>query len=377
MGVPSARVRDVVAPNEDFEVTASRILILHTPSQRAAASSLVDLLEASLALSDDAIACSSLPFVAGQSQGAAEFGSFGAAIALIDEGALGDHQLWFDLATAWAQRRRVAVLIDGPELRKRLPKQLKGAEVILLDDRAALIALVEDLAFDLDLSPRIGQDAQRALVRLSSMPPPMDEEDNAVELEDEDVQQVPVEAPPAIEPARDEPSCALAFVAGRSISDCSFHSDEGGDFVTEVEHTFGCFIDAVGGSWAELKRIADVEMWIAATDNLLDALDAPNMRYAQWYRLGFQFATLQSIAEHGPPAEPDERATFLELWNENIAQLRQAAMVARVAAHDVRRIQTWLENLIGPETQRDYTNVARAREELFGIAQQADLNVKT
>ena len=54
-----------------------------------------------------------------------------------------------------------------------MPLQLAGgAEVIARVDREALVALIEDLAFDLGVRPRIGQEAQRALELLSSAPPP-------------------------------------------------------------------------------------------------------------------------------------------------------------------------------------------------------------
>ena len=44
-----------------------------------------------------------------------------AAIALVDDGAFGDAQLWFDMAAAWARGKRVAVLADHAERRAQLP----------------------------------------------------------------------------------------------------------------------------------------------------------------------------------------------------------------------------------------------------------------
>jgi hypothetical protein len=447
-------------------VTAG-ILIIHTPGQLNEVSTLVDLLEASLALPSGAIACSSLPGYAwaGRNAPAAERqASFSqalqdaqAAIALVDDHAIGDAQLWFDLAAAWARGKRVAVLADHAERRTQIPLQLGGGEVIDRLDRSAIVGLVEDLAFQLGVRPRIGQDAQRAIQQLSSAPPPMAVEKEVptvrppaaqtrsggatgvdtieamppppavpnelraeADVTDPDVTQpaavqpAPVSEPepepispepepepepisatalPA-EPADDgdayelndgdfeplrafEPelapvSCQLSLEAGRAISECSFHREEGENLIAELERSFGCFIDAVGGNWLELKRLGDVEVWLGATDNLLASLPPHKTYIASWYEVGFQFATLHSIAAQGVPNDPEQLAVFQELWEQSMTAFRQAAEIVQVGARDLRRQQALLENLIGPEQRRDYSNIGRSLDELRGLAQAAD-----
>jgi hypothetical protein len=409
------------------------ILIIHTPSQLEQASGLVDLLEASLALPAGAILCSSLPGYAWPGRAAlsseqparfaATLDAVGAAIALVDGATVRDPQVCFDLAAAWARGKRIALLADTAERRDELPPQLGQAHVVSCLDRAGIVSLVEDLAFDLGLSPRLGPDAQRALEQLSSAPPPpvngrgngsparaleqvpapakvptsiddstltpvvalgaeyganapdADERDTdaAFELSDEDVEAVPNAEPlrEAAPPHQDEISCELCLEAGRAISECAFHRDAGGDFAAELETSFGRFIDQVGGNWPELRRLGDVDVWLSATDNLLESLPDERKRASAWYELGFQFSTLQSIAEHGLPPDPDERTVYQELWNETLSAFRSSAENAGVPARPVRRLQALLENLIGPEQARDYTNIARSLEELRALAEEA------
>lgn len=410
------------------------ILIIHTPSQLEQASSLVDLLEASLELPEGAILCSSLPGYAwpatlpSKPSQPAEFtaalDSVRAAIALLDGSAVRDPQLCFDLAAAWARGKRIALLADHTERRSELPAQLSEATLIERMDRAGLVGMVEDLAFDLGVRPRIGQEAQRALEQLSSAPPPPNPEDTALdategingtevplraapgsipaasaipvesfpedeldedeefELGDDDVEplreaieplhEMPRETPAALAQPQVATSCELAFEAGRAVSECSFHRDEGGDFAGELEGVFGRFVDSVGGSWEELRSLGDVELWLGATDNLLDALPEPEKQVSEWYEAGFQFSTLRSIAEQGFPEDPEQRSVYQELWDQSMAAFRNATDAANVPAREARRVQALLENLIGPESQRDYSNLARSLSELRSLAQEAD-----
>ena len=175
-------------------MTASGILIIHTPGQLEMASNLVDLFEASFAPPQGAIVCSSLPGYAwsGRAAGAAEpavddaesvLASVSAVIALVDSATSIDAQGWFNLGVAWSQGKRVAFVADTADQAEKLPSQLSHVERIACSDRDAMVALVEDLAFDLGLTPRLSKDAQLALVRLSSAPPPPPTTDRAQAVE--------------------------------------------------------------------------------------------------------------------------------------------------------------------------------------------------
>jgi hypothetical protein len=157
---------------QGIAVTSS-ILVLHTAQQLEQASNLVDLLEASLPLGTGAIRCTSLPGYAWSDGGHANipFADAGAAIALVDEAALADGQLVCDLGAVWATGKRVAVIVERTALRSQLPVQLRDGHVLERGDRAALAALVEDIAFDLGVDPRLGREANR-LIEVISVPPP-------------------------------------------------------------------------------------------------------------------------------------------------------------------------------------------------------------
>jgi hypothetical protein len=448
----------------------SRILIIHTQSQLEEASGLVDLLEASLSLPEDAIVCSSLPGYATSSRsgvglGAKEFATLlhelGAALALVDEPALNDAQLWFDAAAVWSRGKRLAVLVDSADRTAHLPSQLASAPVVVRTQRSAIVGLIEDLAFDLGVSPRLGRDAQRALDQLSTIPPPAtgtapalrgggsssetapalrggasssgiapalrggasstpservtfqphqstaeaagaadsyeaidtvppppfvphdaraaqleedfdDDGEEPFELDESDVEPVRSDYTPRHSRVEALLTCSVSLNAGRAIGECSFHRDGGGDFVAELEGPFGAFVDAAGGNWEELKRLGDVDVWLAATDNLLESLPPARRDTCQWYEIGFQFSTLRSIAEQGLPDDLEQRASYQEMWSQAMAQLRTSMASAGVAPREIRRLQALLENLIGPEAKRDYGNIGRALAALGEHAAAAD-----
>jgi hypothetical protein len=426
-----------------------RILIIHTPSQLEDASSLVDLLEAALALSEGEIQCSSLPGYTlttrpGAGVQAAEFAALldqiGAAVALVNEPALCDAQFWFDAAAVWSRGKRLAVVVDDEARAAQLPSQLPATLAIVRSDRSALIGLLEDLAFDLGVDPRIGQGAQRALDQFGSAPEPppsaqlptyrpgrlaaaapastpsapasvaiaptlrggaaseassyeaidtvpppprlpgeaiaaSDEDADGeapFQLDDDDVEPVELEPSSSRSGVEQRLTCEIAFDAGRAIAECSFHRDAGGDFAAELDGPFGRFVDAAGGSWQQLKRLGDIELWLGATDNLLESLPATRRDACEWYEIGFQFSTLRSIVEQGLPEQGEQRAVYQELWSKSMAQLRTAAASAGVAPREIRKLQSQLENLIGPGEKRDYKNLGRAFDELRQCCAAAD-----
>lgn len=424
----------------------SRILIIHTPSQLQEASNLVDLLEASLSLPEGAVVCSSLPGYAWTQQvtGGADtsealqrFEGLGAALALLDESAFSDPQFWFDLAAAWARGKRVAVLLDAHERRAQLPRELAGSSAIAREDAAALVALIEDVAFDFGLSPRIGQDAQRALAQVSQRPPAMlagadevgtqrtqaptadqtleheqareteqdqesyeaidtvpppplvprdaqdgddfealDDGDEPFELSEDDVEPVQLVSEPRPSHIARVLGCEMSLEAGRALAECSFHRDESADFAAELDGAFGAFIDAAGGDWAALKHLGDIELWLGATDNLLESLPPERRHACEWYEIGFQFSTLCSIGQYGFPADLDQRAAYEDMWDQSMAQLKSSAVNARIAPREIRRLQMLLESMLAPERDRSYENIARALEALREIAIAADRGVQ-
>jgi hypothetical protein len=440
----------------------SSILVLHTALQLEQASNLVDLLEASLPLGDGTIRCTSLPGYAWSdgAQAPIPFADAGAAIALVDDDALGDPQLLCDLGAVWATGKRVAVIVERSDLRDRLPLQVRASgHVLERGDRSALAALVEDIAFDLNVDPRLGREANRLIEVISVPPPPSPsspaprsspprtsppvsarpaaapasvrqaaaqpplpvlrarppEEDTprvpatlAPSAEESDayeaIESVP---PPAFAPHFDEPPreddtvepldlieeeveplrapsdsrpsqsivrvrCEVALEAGRALGETAFHGEEGAAPAAELEGDFARFVEGIGGSFEDLQHLGEVELWLGAIDNLLEGLPQSGRVFAEWYEIGFQYATLKCIAEQGMPESGEDREVYEEMWNRALGQLRESAKVAGLPSHELRRVQALLENVVGPTAYRDYTNLGASLRELRELARNAD-----
>ncbi|MDD9937669.1 MAG: hypothetical protein OXT09_28925 [Myxococcales bacterium] len=463
------------------------IYVAHTPAQTEQASTLVDLLESSLSLDESGIRCSTLPgYATTRSNGEglrADIGGSQAVIALVDDHALRDPQLMLELGVAFTYDKRMMLLVEGAERGDSLPGALRELSLVERIDGNALVSMVEDLAFELGLRPRLGEGAQEAIRQLSTAPPPADEVPTVrpvqahmeaadvevpkaapvpqldaqpqallevqpggehppeplresepdpalsaspererhdsveeIQLEDDDLWMVddevsvpgsipaptaptpaptvapevadagpqapePLPAPsftpvpePAFEPVsvQESTSCVEALEAGRAISECSFHREAGGNFASELEGSFGRFVDSVGGSWDSLRHLADVDVWLAATDNLLEGLRTDQRYAADWYELGYQFSTLRSIAEGGMPADPDDYPAYAEIWQQSLDQFWRSADCVQIPPEEVVRVRSMLENLLGPENERDYTNLVRSLETLKGHAETAD-----
>jgi len=200
----------------------------------------------------------------------------------------------------------------------------------------------------------------------ASEPPPFASNEEPLELDADELQ--PIDGGLVLVSRQQGASPVMAFDAGRAISECSFHRHTGGDFARELEQPFGGFIDAIGGDWHALQRIEDVEVWLGATDNLLDSLPPGQRVVADWYELGYQLSTLLSIAEHGGFDDLQQRETYEELWGQAMHQLRQSGSRLRLSGRDLDAVQWRLENLVGPLHERDYRNVAASLETLGELA---------
>jgi hypothetical protein len=471
------------------------IFVVHTTQQAEEAGALVDLLETALALPDGSIACSHLPGYAwanGHGATSAEWeamlGRVGAAIAIADHAALSSPQWMFDLAAAFGRGLWTVVLLDDAELAAQLPTQLTGATLALRNDESSVRSVVEDIAFELGLSPRMGKEAREAIETLSSIPPAQPaearkdrgssgraavppktlEEVNAklaqareraarpsaaeaLAATADELDSMLSEAPGGDEPLREEPvyaepmddepmlerdtpaeptapayaasgeyealetvpppaygsmseppfealeelddseieaieepdglvyshrtqpaTCGMAFDAGRAMGECSFHRASGGDFARELSGAFGPFINAIGGDWSSLSRLTDVELWLGATDNLLDLLPATSRHLNDWYELGYQLSTLLSIAEGGALDDPEQHQAYYELWAQSLEQMQRSASVLGLPSNTLEQSRTRLQNLIGPEPARDYRNISGVLNTLRELAQTAD-----
>ena len=168
------------------------------------------------------------------------------------------------------------------------------------------------------------------------------------------------------------PSCEMSLEAGRAVSDCVFNRAEINDFESELSVPLGRFVDAMGGSWSELRKLQDLELWLGATENLLGSLPPELHRCEEWYQVGFELATLHNLAGQlvldGP--ERDERAE--QQWRQALDRFLSRAERANIGYEDLGRVLPLLENLAGPRAERDLTNIGRSLNEVRSYAVGAD-----
>jgi len=132
---------------------------------------LVDLLEAGLRLSDDAIGCSSLPGYAVGDDARVAIASAGVVIAWVDDAASHDPRMAFELGLALGLEKWIVVVAETPEAVRALPWSLGSPTIVSRADESALRSLVEDVGFELQLPPRLGAEAEEAIARVSVPPP--------------------------------------------------------------------------------------------------------------------------------------------------------------------------------------------------------------
>lgn len=175
-------------------------------------------------------------------------------------------------------------------------------------------------------------------------------------------------SPDAFEPASDVrphlPSFRMSLEAGRAVSDCVFNREEGLDFKKELDEPFGRFVDAMGGSWAELSKIEDFDVWIGAAENLLQNLPTEGRKIGAWYELGYELAILHNLAGQGLFDSEEKRADAERLWRKALERFLIRAENASIPYEDLARVLSLLENLVAPRSERDLANIGRSLDEL-------------
>ena len=91
-----------------------------------------------------------------------------------------------------------------------------------------------------------------------------------------------------------------------------------------------------------------------------------------WYEVGYQLATLMNVLGALPDAEGEETQELLNLWAEAWGELQEWAAEVGFAREIVSALGEMLDNLRGPEAERDYTFMAQVQEIVRSRAEQAD-----
>ena len=168
------------------------------------------------------------------------------------------------------------------------------------------------------------------------------------------------------------PSCEMSLEAGRAVSDCLFNRAEITDFESELAKPLGTFVEAMGGSWDELRKLHDFDIWMSVTENLIDKLPPELRRVDNWYQLGFELATLHNLAGQLVLDGPDRTDSAEQTWRGALERFLVRAENVQIGYEKVGRVLSLLENLAGPRAQRDLSNISRSLEEVRRFAAGAD-----
>ncbi|HET8937170.1 MAG TPA: hypothetical protein VFN67_27200 [Polyangiales bacterium] len=168
------------------------------------------------------------------------------------------------------------------------------------------------------------------------------------------------------------PTCEMALEAGRAVSDCLFNRDEIDNFAAELDQPLGHLIECLGASWLELRGEQDLDTWVAVTDHLLQTLPDEVRKVEEWYRVGFELATLHNLA--GQLVLDGTDAAAEQHWRGALERFLMRAERAEIGYENLGRVLGLLENLAGPSHERDLSNIPRSLEELRRYAAGADIH---
>jgi hypothetical protein len=166
------------------------------------------------------------------------------------------------------------------------------------------------------------------------------------------------------------PTCEVGLEAGRAVSDCLFNRDQIDDFEQELAQPLGRLVDAIGGSWDELRRSRDFDRWRQTTETLLRHLPSEVRRVEAWYQLGFELAILHNLA--GQLVLDGSDAAAEQQWRGALERFLERAEKAEIGYENLAKVLGLLENLAGPSSQRDLANIGRSLQELRRYAAGAD-----
>jgi hypothetical protein len=375
-----------------------RLFVCHAKSAIESTSEAIDGLETTLNFPEGTLFTSSLPGYSSDTRSEEELHNMLAGtsvvLALVTESSVEDPEFTFELGAAWALGIDLVPLLYGDTDPARMPWPLRDYPVVRPEKPGAWDKLVADLALRLDVPTRSAA---------NDPPPP-----SAAERSDDGILGNSVSVAPVIgvavestftsaepiatsssvfaEQAVDDligdrsvatsdvfarlPTCEMSLEAGRAVSDVAFNRAEISDFESELGKPLGKFVDAIGGSWSQLRTLKDLDSWQAATENLLENLPSDLRRVAEWYQLGFELATLHNLAGQLKLDGADREAE--QTWRTALDRFLTRAENAQIGYEKLGSVLSLLENLAGPSSERDLSNIGRSLEEVRRYAAGAD-----
>ena len=360
-----------------------RIFISHSTADSQLGCLIVEFLQAMI--EEAQVAGSSLPGhvpEGGEDSLAALKGRLAEAdvvIGVITPQALASGEVPFQLGAAWSLGTRLLLLLEPDGSSSELYLPMGHAETLVLGPEA-LIELARSLAQRAGLRADMGAAARDLLARLFPDYAGLDRESSehpVAQPRTESGSTQPVwpvnengeQVAPSNRPPRALPSCSASLQAGRAVSDCVFHRQDGEHFADELDLPFGVFLAGLGADWSALREIDDLDVWVEAAENLLGGLGPSENHVRYFYEIGFQLSTLINLAN----SERENGSGELgELWESAWTALREAAQGATIPEQTVEELRSMLENLSGPSQARDFANLGRVQERVGALAAEAD-----
>jgi hypothetical protein len=358
-----------------------RLFVCHAKSAIESTSEVVDGLESALDFPESSLLTSSLPGYSSDTRSEDELRSMLAntsvVLALVSEASVEEPEFGFELGAAWALGVEIVPLLFGDTHPSQLPWPLRDYPIVRPDEPGAWKRLV------LDLGLRLGIPARVVVATPTPTPAPIPTEHSLVD--DEVVIGSSVSVAQVFSLASDEettvassdvfarlPTCEMSLEAGRALSDCLFNRAEVTDLDGELAKPLGGFVDAIGGAWSELRKLQDLDVWSSAVENLLDGLPTELQRVGEWYQLGIELTTLHNLAGQLVLNGPDRTEAAETQWRIALDRFLTRAENARIGYEKLGSVLSLLENLAGPSSERDLTNIGRSLEEVRRYAVGAD-----
>jgi hypothetical protein len=370
------------------------MFVCHAKSDIESTSETVDRLENTLDFPESVLLTSSLPGYSSDTRSEDELRAMLASttvvLALMTETSAEDPEFSFELGAAWALGIDIVPLLLAGTDTSHLPWPVRSSPSIRPAEAGEWDRLVEDLSLRLDVPRRVVAAEPEPMPEpvtqpgFEFMPEPVSGSSDVFVASVSSVSIAPVvnlsqsEASQSEPPPQNSdvysrlPSCEMSLEAGRAVSDCLFNQAEISDFERELAEPLGQFVDAIGGTWSELRKLQDLELWLGATENLLDGLPPELQRVEEWYQLGFELATLHNLAGQLVLDGPDRSDAAEQQWRSALERFLTRAENARIGYEQLGRVLALLENLAGPRAERDLTNIGRSLTELRSYAAGAD-----
>jgi hypothetical protein len=361
-----------------------RIFVCHAKTDIEPTSEIVDRLENALDFPESALLTSSLPGYSSDTRSEDELRAMLASttvvLALTTEASAEDQEFSFELGATWALGIDVIPLLVGDADAGQLPWPVRGCPSIRPADPADWDRLIEDLSLRLDAPRRpVAAPIVEPVVATEAVPEPVATLSDVYLTGGNGVSIAPVLTVAHSEPPAANsdvyarlPSCEMSLEAGRAVSDCVFNRAEISNFESELAEPLGRFVDAMGGSWDQLRQLQDIELWLGATENLLGSLPEELQRLQDWYQLGFELATLHNLAGQLVLDGPERSDAAEQQWRHALDRFLTRAESAQIGYEELGRVLPLLENLAGPRSERDLTNIGRSLHQVRSYAAGAD-----